>query len=446
MPRHDGIHDAVGSMMDGEGPQRPDPDVPDAPDGPDAPDAPPPPGPSTRRRSRLRPAVAIAVAAIAFTGVGASLFAGRPASTTTPPTDVASPGSTEAAAPSAGVPTATASGPGPSPTALVRRSRGYLADRSDLIERSVLARTGVQPYAAALDDLLLWARGAVKRDPKPAVRLRIRGTEGPFVDDTATAYGLALAHAMTGERQYGEAAARYIMAWVDTTTSTRGTCKDDGACQTSLIIGRTVPGFVFAADLLEGSGYLDDASVERFRTWLRDVMLPTAPELDNNWGDAGTFTRITLTDYIDDRAGFDAAIEKWRDLLDLVRRDGHIPAEVARERGGIGYTQEALDYKVAAAVIGERRGVDLWGYEGKRGGSLKGAVDYLARYMAQPDRWPWYDGVRRWPPSPFWELAYGHWRDADHGALVLEGRPQGNVGHSALRWTTLTNGIPIDGR
>jgi hypothetical protein len=235
------------------------------------------------------------------------------------------------------------------------------------------------------------------------------------------------------------------MAWVDTTTATRDTCKRDGACQTSLIISRTAPGFVFAADLLAGTGYLDDAKVERLRAWLRDVILPTASELDNNWGDAGTFTRIVLTDYLGDQDGFDEAIAKWRQLLDLVKPDGHIPAEVAREEGGLGYTQEALDYKVAVALIAGRRGVDLWSQQGAGGGSLKGAVDYLARYMKDPDRWPWHSRVRRWGSSAFWELAYNHWQDPDYTALVLERRPHGVAGHSAVRWTTLTNGLPIDG-
>lgn len=429
MPGHDGIQDDGGSVMDEAGPQV-------------VPDGPTPPRPPSRRRTGLRQAAVIAIAAIAITGVGVTVVP-RPTSSGSPPAGE-NPGPTVQAGTSTDAATPAATGPGPSPTPFEARSRGYLADRSDLIQRAALARTGVEPYAAALDDLLAWARVAVRRDPRPRERLRIRGTEGPFVDDTATAYGLALAHAVTGERQYGEAAARYIMAWVDTTTATVDTCKDDGACQTSLIISRTVPGFVFAADLLEGTGYLDQGSEERLRAWLRDVMLPTASELDNNWGDAGTFTRIALTDFLGDQAGFDAAVEKWRKLLDLVKPDGHIPLEVARDVGGLGYTQEALDYKVAVAVIAERRGVDLWDYQGAGGGSLKGAVDYLARYMARPDRWPWYDGVKRSRPSPFWELAYSHWRDPDHGALVLERRPQGNIGHSALRWTTLTNGVPVD--
>jgi hypothetical protein len=430
MPRHDGIEGDLGSMTGSSEPHL-------EPDGDGSPPR------AAPRPKGLQVAAAIAIAAIALTALGAAVVSRRSTSTPPPPRDGEARATMHPGTPSTdGSPSITGSA-GPSPTVHEARSRGYLADRSDLIQRAALARTGVEPYAAALDDLLAWARGAVRRDPRPAARLRIPGTEGPFVDDTATAYGLALAHVMTGERQYGEAAARYIMAWVDTTTSTADTCKDDGACQTSLIISRTVPGFVFAADLLEGTGYLDDASTQRFRAWLRDVMLPTASELTNNWGDAGTFTRIVLTDYLDDHAGFDAAIEKWRELLDLVKPDGHIPAEVARGRGGLGYTQEALDYKVATAIIAERRGVDLWAYQGARGGSLKAAVDYLARYMARPDDWPWDTNVRRWGPSPFWELAYGHWRDPAYAARVSERRPQGDIGHSAIRWTTLTNGIPV---
>jgi hypothetical protein len=178
---------------------------------------------------------------------------------------------------------------------------------------------------------------------------------------------------------------------------------------------------------------------------LRKVILPTASELPNNWGDAGTFMRVAVTDYLGDAAGFKAALAKWRSQMDLVPADGHIPLEVARGSAGMGYTQEALDYKVAVAVIAARRGVDLWSYVGKRGGSLKRAVDYLARYMRDTTGWPWTNHVRRRAPSPMWELAYAHWHDSDYRRLVKERRPYGVLGHSAIRWTTVTNGVPIGG-
>ena len=306
-----------------------------------------------------------------------------------------------------------------------------------------MAAQGIDPYKAAVDDLMSWAKGAVHHKPHPVTSLRIDGTKGAFVDDTATAYGLALAYVVTGDDTYGKAAARFIMAWVDTMTRTRNTCPFDGACQTSLIIGRTAPGFVFAADLLDGSGLLSDAQVTRFRAWLRNVILPTASQLTNNWGDTGTFTRVAITVYLGDARGFAAAAAKWRSLMDLVPSDGHIPAEVARGRAGMGYTQEALDYKLATALIAERHGVDLWSYVGARGGSLKKAVDYIAKYMRNKSGWPWYGNVRRWPPSAMWELAYAHWHDPKYARLVAEVRPYGVTGHSAVRWTTLTDGLPL---
>lgn len=409
-----------------------------------------------RRRGRTVAGVVVLLAALGV-ALGGSLV-GRPPQASGPPATgaIGDASSHAAGSPTPAIatasPTATgspstepAASPSPSAGPTIAVERGYLVTRAELLQRADLARQGVQPYRAAVADLLDWAKRAVKDDPKPAKRLRIKGTEGPFVDDTATAYGLALAAVVSGDTRYAAASKRFIMAWVDTTTSTRGTCPNDGACQTSLIISRTVPGFVFAADLLAGPGGLTPSEDERFRTWLRRIMLPTASELGNNWGDAGTFTRVVLTDYLGDRAGFEAAIAKWHTLLDEVRRDGHIPAEVARQRAGLSYTQEALDYKVAVAVIAERRGVDLWSAEGARGGTLKRAVDYLARYMHDPAGWPWHDGVRRRAPSPFWELAFAHWRDRDYVRLVEERRPQGVLGHSAIRWTTLTNGIPTRG-
>jgi hypothetical protein len=395
-------------------------------------------------RRRLRALGLIAVLAAALVALGGPLVGQRPTQTTPPPTGPVASGGITSTPPSVSPTVSTPSlPPTASPILPTLVSRGYLADRADLIERAALAEAGVQPYAAALKDLLGWAHGASRRDPKPAARLRIRGTEGPFVDDTAAAYGLAIAFVATDDRRYGEAAARYIMAWVDTTTSTRNTCPNSGACQTSLIISRTVPGFVFAADLLAGSGFIDADAEARLRTWLREVMLPTASELDNNWGDAGTFTRVVLTDYLGDQAGFDAAIAKWRSLLDLVEADGHIPAEVARGDSGIGYTQESLDYKVGVAVVADRRGIDLWSAVGAKSGTLKGAVDYLARYMTRPSRWPWHDDASRPGPSAFWELAYAYWPEGAYAPMVLERRPHGVLGHSAVRWTTMTNGLPI---
>ncbi len=319
---------------------------------------------------------------------------------------------------------------------------GYLADRPEIEQRVAQARQGVEPYATALEELLAFAEEARFDDPRPKEPLNISGTDGPFVEDAAAAYGLALAYVATGDVAYAEAARRYLMAWATTNRTTRNTCTDRG-CQTSLIISRNAPAFVFAADLIEPSGVMSAADETTFRAWLRDVILPTASERDNNWGDAGTFTRIALNAYLGDGDGFDAAIARWREMIDFLPADGHIPEEVRRESSGIMYTQEALQYKIGSAVMAARHGINLWDYQGKDGGTLRGAIDYLVSFFHSADRWPWNDSAEFPRPSPMWELVYAQWPDPRYVELLKQERPFSEDAHSAIRWTTLTNGIPI---
>jgi hypothetical protein len=330
----------------------------------------------------------------------------------------------------------------PSP-ALV--DRGYLVSLAELQARVAAAAAGQQPDAAALADLLGWAEAAVNHQPDPAEPLRIDGTTGPFVDDSAAAYGLALAWGVTGDRRFAVAAREDVMAWAVKTRTLVGACPGDGDCQTSLIVSRTAPGFVFAVDLLTTSEVFSDADVATFRDWLRTVILPAASERTNNWGDAGTFLRVVATDDLGDAAGFAAAIDAWRTQLDLIAPDGHIPEEVRRGTSGLSYTQEALLYKLAVARIAERRGIDLWSYQGAGGGSLHAAVDYAARYQLDPSNWPWQSDVDVPTAGPGWELAYAHWGEPAMATILAGVRPLGVTGHSAVRWTTLTNGVPLGG-
>ncbi len=323
------------------------------------------------------------------------------------------------------------------------RGDGYLVSSDELHERARLAAAGEEPYASAVTDLIDWANGAIDDVPEPVQPLVILGTDGPFVDDASRAYGLALAYGVTGDERYAEAAARTIRAWMDTTVSTADTCPDSGGCHTSLIIGRAGAGFAMAADLLDGSKAWSEDDVVALQDWMHKVLLPAVSHRPNNWGDAGTFLRVVAADYAGDTKEFDAAIARWRSLIDLIEPDGRIPEEVRRGTAGISYTHEALQYKVAVARIAERRGIDLWDYVGAKGGSLRGAIDRLAFYWFRPESWP--DDPAAFTPStgPLWELAYAHWQDARWVPIMLDDRPFGDRGHSAIRWTTLTNGIPI---
>jgi hypothetical protein len=321
------------------------------------------------------------------------------------------------------------------------RRPGYLVSYDELQERAGWARRGVEPYAAAVDELLDWADDALDRRPRPERLLRIGGTGGPFVEDSRRAYGLALAFGVSGTTEYAEHARAMVLAWVERTDELDRACPDSGSCQTSLIVARMVPGFVFAADILEAGGRWSGEDRQALSTWLRTLILPEMPRLDNNWGDAGSFAEIVITDYIGDASGFAAAIKRWERRLDLIAADGHLPEETRREEQGIGYTQEALVYKIAAAVVAERRGIDLWTLAGKEGVTVLDALDYLARYWLDPSGWPWDDDPDVPSPGPLWELAYARWCNVIYLDIAQHRRPYGDRGNSAIRWTTLTTGV-----
>jgi hypothetical protein len=332
----------------------------------------------------------------------------------------------------------------PSPSASGPPSVGYLVTVSELRDRAARAAAGQQPYASAASDLEAWARATVKRRAHPVVALDILDTDGPFVDDSRRAYGLALAYVVTGDEQYASAARRTIMAWVETMKTTRHTCPDSGACQTSLIIGRTGPAFAMAADLLRESASWTPSDQQALMTWMHDRLLPVASTRPNNWGDTGVFLRIVAADFSGDQPAFDAAVGTWRSFVDLIEPDGNIPEESRRGELGILYTQQALQYKVAVALIAERRGVNLWDYHGKAGGSLRRAIERLAYYWTRPSRWPPFPNALVPSTGPLWEIAYARWHDRRWIRIVKAGRPYGDEGASALAWTTLTNGVSVE--
>jgi len=319
-----------------------------------------------------------------------------------------------------------------------------LVTAAEVVERAEAAQRGDEPEAEAWDELLEDADDAAARGPDPQEPLDIPDTDGPFVEDVAAAYALALAAVGSGEDRYAEAGRDYLLAWATTNRTTENTCKDSGACQTSLIIGRAAPGYVFAADLLATTGVLDDDDTATIDGWFRDVLLPTTSTRANNWGDAGTMADVVITNHLGDTEGLRAALGAWRARMDLVEDDGHIPEETRRGEDGMTYTQGALTYKVAVAEVAERLGVDLWAYEGAGGGTLREAVDHLAAYWDRPEDWPWDDGIDE-PPSvgPLWDLVHAQWEDPEHGRIAEQRRPLGDVGKSGVVYTTFTSALPV---
>jgi hypothetical protein len=399
-----------------------------------------------RHRGRLGLFLAVVVLL-----VGIALIGSRLGARSEPLTSIAPSATSVGAPPSSGGTPPTSGGPPPTQpaesagvsSAPASASLGYLVLPADLADRASKAAQGIEPWQSAQQGLLSDVDAALNGTPNPEINLDIPGTVGPFVDDTASAYGLALAYAVTGDERYATKTRSYIMAWTSTTTRLLNVCQDNGGCHTSLIVGRVVAGFVFAADLIRPSGVMSTDDDAAFRAWLRDLILPSLSRRINNWGDTGDFSRAVITDYLGDRAGFDAALADWKTKMDLVAPDGHIPEEVRRGKAGISYTQEALQYKIGVARLAELRGVDLWSYVGAQGGSLDKAIGVLRTYWFNRAAWPWNTNVKIPSPGPMWEIAYQHFQDPAWPKVFAEDRPFGLNAHAAIRWTTLTNGIAI---
>jgi hypothetical protein len=71
-----------------------------------------------------------------------------------------------------------------------------------------------------------------------------------------------------------------------------------------------------------------------------------------------------------------------------------------------GFNIEALS---RLAEIGRTVNVDLWNYTAPEGGSIKAAIDHLARYIASDEKWP---GQQLDEVDP--DLLISHLRRADY--------------------------------
>jgi hypothetical protein len=343
---------------------------------------------------------------------------------------------------------ATAAQPAAAPVAPIipLTAEGYLTNASELKQRKQLADQGIEPYASAVEQLLEEAEKFLDIEPRAREELKVpKGSERrerEVVNASQGAYILGMAYQLSGDARYAAHARAFIMTWVSTNREV------SAAENTPLIVSNNIPAMVWGADLL--AGYPGWSSDDRaaFERWLVELVLPRASDRENNWGDWGILLRLTITRYVGDDAGFQAAAERWRRQVDGIKgvggiaADGHLPEETRRGDNGITYTEFALNAKVAAALIAERQGIDLWNYANPQGGNLKLALDYVAPFVLDPTGWPYYDGEADTSIHPVWEIAYQKWQEPVYARIIVQRRPYGykNV---AVSWTTLTNGRPI---
>jgi hypothetical protein len=215
---------------------------------------------------------------------------------------------------------------------------------------------------------------------------------------------LSLAWYFTGDERYARRAAQQLRAWfLDPATRmtphlrfsqlVRGNPEERGS---GIIDTRWFIEAVDASELLEGAPGWTGADQTALRRWMADYLawLQTSPNgkheqaARNNHGSwyaaqTATYALFTGDTALVRRIATDAKARiGWQ-----ITPDGQQPIELERTRSMhySGFNAEALS---RVAELGRRVNVDLWGYQAPNGASLRKALDHLARYTAEPAKWP----------------------------------------------------------
>lgn len=205
--------------------------------------------------------------------------------------------------------------------------------------------------------------------------------------DAFAAYCSALAYRLSGKKHYGEKACYFMNAWA---TINKKYSEPDGP----LVMSYSGTAFLMAAELMDDTSLWDDREKQLFRNWVMAVYQKATNEIrerKNNWADWGRLGSLLAASFLNDREEIEHNVKLIKgDLSDKIASDGHMPAEVVREKNGIWYTYFSLapmtaSFWVVYNLTGEN--LFLWEQEGK---SIKKALDYLLRYQKAPYEWKWY--------------------------------------------------------
>lgn len=220
----------------------------------------------------------------------------------------------------------------------------------------------------------------------------------------STVQTLALAWHFTRDEKYAARAAEQIRFWfLDPATKmnphlrfaqlVRGNPAERGS---GIIDTRWFIEVVQAAGLLEDSRSWSARDKQRLQLWFRSYLdwLLKSPNgaheraAKNNHGSWYAAQTATYALYVGDTAMARSIADSARSRIGKqITPDGQQPIELERTRSMhyAGFNIEALS---RLAEIGRPLGVDLWSYRAPEGGSLRAAIDHVARYLGTGEKWP----------------------------------------------------------
>jgi hypothetical protein len=153
---------------------------------------------------------------------------------------------------------------------------------------------------------------------------------------------------------------------------------------------------VDATGLIEGSPSWTTADQRALQRWFGEYLrwLQTSPNgqhehaAKNNHGSWFAAQTASYALFAGDTATARRIVAEVRPRIGAqIRPDGQQPIELERTRS-FHYSAFNVEALSRLAEMGRHVGVDLWSYEAPDGGSLRRAIDHLARHAATPATWP----------------------------------------------------------
>lgn len=244
----------------------------------------------------------------------------------------------------------------------------------------------------------------VRRDGEHSPEASASEDHSNFGKLSAAVHALALGYYITGDEAYAKHASLLLHVWfLDPETHMNPNLKYAQAIR-GVNDGRgigiiDVRGFAEIIDglaMLAGSGTwtpADDTALHawmnQYFTWLTtsDNGKAESNEKNNhgNWYDvqaAAIASYLGKTQFVRDVA--EQAKAKRIELQ--IEPSGAQPLEEARTNS-FGYSTFSLEALMKLAMIAHTAGVNLWNYKSPRGGSIRGAVDYLLPFALKQSEW-----------------------------------------------------------
>lgn len=339
------------------------------------------------------------------------------------------------------------------------------ADKALAVERfSVVDKTTTPPSGDKHDYMTqapYWWPDPSKANGLPYIRRD--GERNPELDRLpdhgaldrmiAAVSSLGLAGYLGGDARYGAKAAALLRAWF---------IAPETRMNPSLTYAQFIPGIntgrgiglietrgltrlVDAVGLVEAVGALATQDKDGLRDWFTEFgawMRDSAFGLDesnakNNHGTYYDLQVATFALFVDQPAIAKHVIETARaKRLDVqVETDGRQPLELARTRS-FSYSVMNIDGLSQLAIIGERVGVDLWGYTRKdaKGPAIREALLYLAPYALGDAKWPHQQIGNMDPQSllPVLRRAAAHYQDAEFSRVLRRLSPPSATDRAVL--------------